>query len=45
VSSTSHSVRLPDRLIWIDILDLVRAADGVQQLAQALDALRRTTAA
>jgi hypothetical protein len=30
---------------WIDILDLVRAADGLQQLAQALDALRRTTAA
>jgi hypothetical protein len=30
---------------WIDILDLVRAADGVQQLAQALDQLRRSTAA
>jgi hypothetical protein len=30
---------------WLDILDLVRAADGVQQLAQALDGLRRATAA
>ena len=30
---------------WIDILDLVRAADGIQQLAQALDRLRRNTAA
>jgi len=30
---------------WIDVLDLVRAADGVQQLARALDQIRRTTAA
>lgn len=32
------AANLPD---FIDIVDLLRAADGVQQLARALDAARR----